>query len=110
MLVYRFMPTPSIAAQKTWNTELQGLKPSAKRPIAPGLKPRPPKRLRSAAGALKIAHEAGECFHGVQSYRVIKRNAHSTNRAVARRADQTGCGGLFAELFFHGFVSAAYAK
>ncbi len=38
---------------------------------------------------------------------VIQRNAHSANRTMTRRADQSRGGSLLAEFLLDGFISAA---
>jgi hypothetical protein len=49
---------------------------------------------------VKFAHEMGERFDGVQANRVVKRNAHSADRAVPGRADKIRGRGLLGEFLF----------
>src|SRR5579859_811616 len=64
----------------------------------------------SAMGALELAHEARQRLHRFERYGVVQRDAHAADRAVARRADQTGGCGFCREFLLDGFISAGHSK
>src|SRR6266436_7359496 len=63
-----------------------------------------------AARALELAHEGDQDLHGVESDRVIQRDAHAADGPVAGRAYQTGRRRLFRECLLNSFIAAGHAK
>src|SRR5580700_570633 len=59
---------------------------------------------------LEFAHKTGQCFHRLESYGVVERDAHTADGTVSDGAGEAGACGSHGELFFDGFVSASYAK
>src|SRR5216683_1151939 len=63
-----------------------------------------------AARALELAHEGDHDLHGVESDRVIQRDAHAADRTMAGRADQPGGRRLFREFLLDGFIASSYTE
>src|SRR5215469_6637612 len=60
-----------------------------------------------AAGTVEFFHKVGQGLDVGRADGVVQRGAHATYGSMARRADQSGSGGLFGEIFFERFVAGS---